>query len=71
MAGKSNKGKESQITTDVLFGESFGFCWRDNPSRRGVFSHRLAEATAGMRSSNHFIRIAKSFKEAWTCGNYL
>lgn len=37
----------------------------------GVFSHRLAEATAGVRSSNHFIRIAKSLKEAWACGSYL
>lgn len=37
----------------------------------GVFSHRLAEATAGIRSYNHFIRIAKSLKEAWACGDYL
>ena len=37
----------------------------------GAVSHRLAEATAGIRSSNHFIRIPKSLKEAWACGNYL
>lgn len=36
----------------------------------GIFSHRLAEATAGIRSSNHFIRIPKLLKEAWACGNY-
>jgi hypothetical protein len=38
MVGKSSKGKESQITTDVLFGGSFESCWRDNPSRRGIFT---------------------------------
>lgn len=37
----------------------------------GVFSHRLAEATAGVKSSNHFIRLTKSLKEAWGCGNYV
>lgn len=36
-----------------------------------VFSHCLAEATAGIRSFNHFIRIAKSSKEAWACESYL
>lgn len=34
----------------------------------GVFSHHLAEATAGMRTSNHFVIIPKLLGEAGSCG---